>query len=83
MVINTCGWIDGEGYELLLASIDKTEADFVLVIDNERLYSDLSQVYAKRNPNVRVMKLMKSGGVSECEQLCVFVLRVVSSAHRL
>jgi polyribonucleotide 5'-hydroxyl-kinase len=61
IIINTCGWVDGLGYELLLYSINTFQVDIVLVIDHERLFSDLKQEYT--NKNIRVMKLMKSGGV--------------------
>lgn len=61
MVINTCGWVDALGYELLVYSIDTLAADVVLVIDHERLYSDLCKAYQSKN--IRVIKLSKSGGV--------------------
>jgi len=61
MIINTCGWVDGLGYELLLYSIDVLNADTVLVLDHDRLYNDLIQAY--RGRRVRVVKLQKSGGV--------------------
>ena len=41
--MNTCGWIDGVGYELIRQAIDATRATVILVLDNERLYSDLQQ----------------------------------------
>jgi polyribonucleotide 5'-hydroxyl-kinase len=63
LIINTCGWVDGLGYELLLHSINTLQADIVLVIDHERLYSDLTQNYKASTPNVKVIKLAKSGGV--------------------
>lgn len=73
-VINTCGWIEGLGYELLLDSIDILKPEYIAVIDQERLYNDLNQVYQKGgtsfnnnpispNPNIKVLKLAKSGGV--------------------
>jgi hypothetical protein len=43
LIVNTCGWIDGVGYELIRQAIDATRATVVLVLDNERLYSDLQQ----------------------------------------
>ncbi len=36
LIVNTCGWIDGMGYELLVHVITAFEADMVLVIDNDR-----------------------------------------------
>ena len=42
MVINTMGWVDVLGYELLLHSIVTLRADVVLVVGQDRLYSQLS-----------------------------------------
>ncbi|KAH1038547.1 hypothetical protein J1N35_040290 [Gossypium stocksii] len=71
MVINTMGWIEGTGYEvmkskpyndLLLHAIDAFKANVVLVLGQEKLFSMLKAV-AKSKPNVDVVKLQKSGGV--------------------
>ncbi|KAF8399416.1 hypothetical protein HHK36_015281 [Tetracentron sinense] len=62
MVINTMGWIEGVGYELLLHAIDTFNANVVLVLGQEKLYSILKDVL-KNKPNVDVVKLQKSGGV--------------------
>ncbi|KAK9107758.1 hypothetical protein Syun_023769 [Stephania yunnanensis] len=62
MVINTMGWIEGVGYELLLHAIDTFNANIVLVIGQEKLCSMLKDVL-KNKPNVDVVKLQKSGGV--------------------
>ncbi|KAJ4700906.1 Protein CLP1-like [Melia azedarach] len=62
MVINTMGWIEGVGYELLLHAIDTFNANVVLVIGQEKLFSMLRDVL-KNKPNVDVVKLQKSGGV--------------------
>lgn len=43
LIINTMGWIDGLGYDLLLHSIKALKADTVLVVGNEKLYSQLSR----------------------------------------
>eukprot|EP01094_Clydonella_sp_ATCC50884_P022648 TRINITY_DN5253_c0_g1_i1.p1 TRINITY_DN5253_c0_g1~~TRINITY_DN5253_c0_g1_i1.p1 ORF type:complete len:423 (-),score=133.46 TRINITY_DN5253_c0_g1_i1:9-1277(-) len=59
MVINTCGWITDLGYDLLLAAIQSLKVDVVLVVDNERLYSDLVQAHK----DIEVVKMQKSGGV--------------------
>lgn len=42
MVINTMGWVDGLGYELLLHAVAALRADVVLVVGQDRLYSQLS-----------------------------------------
>ncbi|CAI0453509.1 unnamed protein product [Linum tenue] len=62
MVINTMGWIEGVGYELLLHAIDTFQANVVLVLGQEKLFSMLRDVL-RNKPNVDVVKLQKSGGV--------------------
>ncbi|KAG0477730.1 hypothetical protein HPP92_012449 [Vanilla planifolia] len=62
MVINTMGWVEGLGYELLLHAIDTFNANVVLVLGQEKLYSLLKDV-TKSKSNVDVVKLHKSGGV--------------------
>ncbi|XP_008793274.2 protein CLP1 homolog [Phoenix dactylifera] len=62
MVINTMGWVEGLGYELLLHAIETFSADVVLVLGQEKLCSMLKEVL-KSKPNVDVVKLHKSGGV--------------------
>lgn len=64
LIVNTCGWIDGVGYELIRQAIDATRATVVLVLDNERLYSDLQQDLSQvQDRRTQVIKLYKSGGV--------------------
>ncbi|GAB2237520.1 hypothetical protein Droror1_Dr00015422 [Drosera rotundifolia] len=62
MVINTMGWVEGTGYELLLHAIDAFNADVILVLGQEKLWSMLKEVH-KSKPRVDVVKLQKSGGV--------------------
>ncbi|KAJ0712436.1 putative pre-mRNA cleavage complex subunit Clp1, P-loop containing nucleoside triphosphate hydrolase [Helianthus annuus] len=62
MVINTMGFIDGLGYDLLLHAIDTFQATVVLVMGQDKLCSMLKDVL-KQKPNVDVVKLQKSGGV--------------------
>ncbi|XP_030513567.1 protein CLP1 homolog [Rhodamnia argentea] len=63
MVINTMGWIEGVGYELLQHAIDTFKANVVLVLGQEKLFSMLKKDVLKINPNVDVVKLQRSGGV--------------------
>jgi len=63
LVINTCGWVDGLGYELLLNAIETTKSDVVLVMDQERLFNDLMGDVARIGRAIQVIKLNKSGGV--------------------
>jgi len=60
VIVNTCGWIDGLGFELILFAMVALKVDVVLVIDNERLYADLSVGVGEGR---EVVKLSKSGGV--------------------
>lgn len=62
MVINTMGWVEGVGYELLLHAIETFNADVILVLGQEKLYSMLRDKF-KAKPGVDIVKLHKSGGV--------------------
>lgn len=62
-IVNTMGWINGEGYELLLHTIEALHVDVVVVIGHDKLYSDLSRAFKAPTSNVQVVKLPKSGGV--------------------
>eukprot|EP00891_Asterochloris_glomerata_P007429 jgi/Astpho2/7429/e_gw1.00114.56.1_t len=62
MVINTMGFIDGAGYDLLLHSIEALKADVVLVLGQDRLFSQL-QSALRSQQHISVVKLPKSGGV--------------------
>lgn len=41
IVINTCGWVQDDGYKLLTHAAQAFEVDAILVLDNERLYNEL------------------------------------------
>lgn len=41
IIINTCGWIKGQGYEHLKHIAQAFEIDLVVVLDEERLYKDM------------------------------------------
>jgi len=60
-IINTCGWVDGEGYDLLVKAIEALRVDIVLVLGDERLSSMLSSDVG--GGNINIVKLQKSGGV--------------------
>lgn len=62
MVLNTMGWIEGVGYDLLLHAIRTFKANVVLVLGQEKLCSMLRDVL-KGEPKVDVVKLQRSGGV--------------------
>ncbi|CAD7695075.1 unnamed protein product [Ostreobium quekettii] len=64
MLVNTMGWVEGLGYELILHAIKALKVDNVLVVGQERLHSQLeSDLRQARNPRIQVLRLPKSGGV--------------------
>jgi polyribonucleotide 5'-hydroxyl-kinase len=69
MVINTCGWVDGLGFELLLHNIKELKADIVLVMGHDKLHAQLENHPQLREANggagCSVIKLARSGGVVE------------------
>lgn len=60
MVMNTMGWIEGDGYLLLKHAAQTLGADVILVLGNDRLHSQLA---AEMPSKISVVKLAKSGGV--------------------
>lgn len=63
LVVNSMGWVEDLGYELLLHSINAMRADVVLVVGEERLASQLSSACKDVGRDVAVVKLPKSAGV--------------------
>eukprot|EP00877_Chromochloris_zofingiensis_P009318 jgi/Chrzof1/463/Cz01g16220.t1 len=67
MVINAFGWFEGLGHELLLYAIQSMKVDVVVVMEQDRLYSQLSSQtkswQGSMGRSVEVVKLNKSGGV--------------------
>ena len=62
VVINTCGWVRGEGYNQIKHTAQAFEVDVVIVLDQERVYNDLVR---DMPAFVNVVLLPKSGGVVE------------------
>lgn len=62
ILINTAGWGDQAGYDILLQCILAFSVDVVLVMGHDKLYSKFS---ADVGDHVTVVKLPKSGGVVE------------------
>ncbi|XP_072038942.1 polyribonucleotide 5'-hydroxyl-kinase Clp1-like [Amphiura filiformis] len=64
-VINTCGWVKGDGYECIKHAAKAFEVDVIIVLDQERLYNEL----VRDMPSfVKVVLQPKSGGVVERSQ---------------
>ena len=63
LIIDTSGWVDGAGYELLIQQASEMRADVLIVIGDDRLHSRLMS-FAESSPlNPSVLKIPKSGGV--------------------
>lgn len=62
MIINTMGWAEGLGYQLLLHSIETLKADVVLVVGQDRLHSQLRN-QLRSNKKCEVLKVTRSEGV--------------------
>lgn len=63
LVVNSCGWVDGAGYELLLYQAAELQCDVIVVIGDDRLHSQLTAHAAQSPHPPTVVKLGKSGGV--------------------
>ena len=66
VVINTCGWVKGGGYQMLLHAAKAFQVDLVVVLDQERLYNELDKDLKKFG--TKVVFQPKSGGVVERSQ---------------
>jgi len=62
VIINTCGWIKGDGYACLVNAAEKFEVDVVVVMDHERLFNELQRDLPTF---VRIVHQPKSGGVED------------------
>jgi polyribonucleotide 5'-hydroxyl-kinase len=65
VIINTCGWVKGPGYQAIIHAGQAFEVDYILVLDQERMYNELVR---DMPPFVKVIFLPKSGGVVERNQ---------------
>ncbi|XP_054707176.1 protein CLP1 homolog [Uloborus diversus] len=64
-IINTGGWVKGDGYQAIKHAALAFEVDVILVIDQERLFNELDRDMPKF---VKVVFVPKSGGVVERSQ---------------
>jgi len=65
VIVNTCGYIEEEGYDILLQCIASFSIDIVLVMGHDRLYSSLCN---SLKDSCTVVKLPLSGGVVKRER---------------
>jgi polyribonucleotide 5'-hydroxyl-kinase len=64
IIVNTNGWIQDEGYQLILHTVSALRISVVLVMGHDRLYSTLKSAVGKNETNpVKVIKVPRSGGV--------------------
>merc|ERR1719422_1525574 len=60
VIINTCGWVQAEGYDQIKHIAQAFEVDVIIVLDQERVYNSL----VKEMPGfVKTVLQPKSGGV--------------------
>lgn len=59
-IINTCGWVDGIGLEIIHHTIQAFNIDVILVMNHDKLFSSLSDLSAE---GITVVKLPTSGGI--------------------
>lgn len=82
LIVNTCGWIDTEGFPVLMHAIHALSIDIVLVVGHDKLYSSFTTALTGYSRNVTVVKLARSGGVvtkvksiilvpNYCDSLCI------------
>lgn len=61
VIVNTCGWIDGLGLDLLKHTAASFAVDVVFVLSHDRLYQDIK---AAVGPQTAVANLPRSGGLA-------------------
>ncbi len=64
LIINSSGWVDGDGFQSLLRIASAFSVDCVLVLAHDRLFADLRAALPR---TVAVAKLARSGGVVQRE----------------
>jgi polyribonucleotide 5'-hydroxyl-kinase len=62
IIVNTTGWVEGGGFDVLLHCIQSLRIDIVLVMGQDKLYSALKTSFDSSS-GVAVVKLPVSGGV--------------------
>lgn len=60
-VVNTCGYVTGEGYKFIKEAVDIFKINCILVIDHERVFNDLQRDVPE--DKATALLLPKSGGV--------------------
>jgi len=60
VIVNTCGWVDVSGLDIIHHSIKAFAIDVVLVMNHDKLYSSLTDLTTE---GITVVKLPTSGGI--------------------
>jgi polyribonucleotide 5'-hydroxyl-kinase len=65
IIVNTNGWIQNEGYDLLLRTVTALRINVVLIMGHDRLYSMMKKsISATDTANaIKIIKVPRSGGV--------------------
>jgi polyribonucleotide 5'-hydroxyl-kinase len=63
LIVNTNGWIQDEGFNLLLHTVKALHITVVLVLGHDRLFSMMKSAVSKENASIKVIKVPRSGGV--------------------
>lgn len=63
IIVNTNGWIQDEGYQLLTHAIAALKITVILIMGHDRLYSMMTNQFKSETVPRKVIKLPRSGGV--------------------
>jgi polyribonucleotide 5'-hydroxyl-kinase len=63
IIANTNGWIQDEGYQLLVHAVTALRITVILVLGHDRLYSMMKSALKKQEESIKVVKVPRSGGV--------------------
>lgn len=70
VIINTCGFTEGIGYQAIVHAVHAFQVDTILVLGDERLHSELQRDFQnsqgsdpqQQSPPVNIIRLTRSGG---------------------
>jgi len=62
-IVNTCGWVEKLGYDLLKHAARSLQIDHILVMGDDKLSSSFKRDFESSSSPVNVTTLRKSGGV--------------------
>jgi polyribonucleotide 5'-hydroxyl-kinase len=68
LIVNTNGWIQEEGFNLLVHMVKAFRISVVLVLGHDRLYSMMKSTVSKESASTKVIKVPRSGGVVSREK---------------